>query len=247
MIHMLRPSARILCAVVAGAMLPGSLPRAAVAQIPAARAAPGASAQIQAQPRPLGQFEDHADVGGPATPGDASFDSPQRYTVTAGGANMWNTRDEFHFVWRRVKGDFILQARLEFSGPGVEPHRKAGVIARSSIDSSASYVDGAIHGVGMAALQMRRQSSAMSEMMVAAEAQGADFMQLESRGNTYIASAAKSGEPLTQREVDQLDLGDELYVGLFLCAHEPQAAEKAIFRDVHIIQPAQADENHRGA
>ena len=40
---------------------------------------------------------------------------------------MWAQRDEFHFVWKRMTGDFILQARVELLGKGVDPHRKAGL------------------------------------------------------------------------------------------------------------------------
>ena len=54
----------------------------------------------------------------------------QEYTLTAGGTNMWARRDEFHFAWKRMTGDFILQARVELLGKGVDPHRKLGWIVR---------------------------------------------------------------------------------------------------------------------
>src|SRR5207247_6137889 len=66
---------------------------------------------------PLGQFEDHTDVGSPKLAGSAAYDTgSQEYSVTAAGFNMWASRDEFHFLWKRMKGDFILQARVEFIG-----------------------------------------------------------------------------------------------------------------------------------
>jgi hypothetical protein len=67
----------------------------------------------------LGDFESHADVGSPARPGAARFDPDSRdYSLEASGVNMWAQRDEFHFAWRKIKGDFILQARVEFIGAG---------------------------------------------------------------------------------------------------------------------------------
>ena len=42
---------------------------------------------------------------------------------------MWTTRDEFHFAFNKIKGDFIVRARIEFVGTGVDPHRKLGWIA----------------------------------------------------------------------------------------------------------------------
>src|SRR5687768_267238 len=96
---------------------------------------------------PVGDFEDHADVGAPKIAGAASYDTTkQEYTLAAGGTNMWGTRDEFHFAWKKLKGDFILRARREWIGKGVDPHRKLGWIVRPSPDAEAPYVDGAQHG-----------------------------------------------------------------------------------------------------
>jgi TolB protein len=196
---------------------------------------------------PLGEFTAHADIGAPKLAGDANYDSHMhRYTVNAGGANMFGAHDEFHFVWCKFKGDFVLRARVGFVGEGVEAHRKAGLMARSSLDAGAAYVDGVIHGHGPTALQVRRTNGADTEMMVTAApaellgkmlgnaAQDADYLQLERRGNRYIFSAAKFGQPYTQREIADIDLGTEIYVGLFLCAHNPDVLEKASFYDVHI-------------
>lgn len=212
----------------------------------------GLATNIQAQSKPLGEFEDHADIGAPKKTGDATYDvASQQYFLTAGGANMFGAHDEFQFVWRTLRGDFILQARIQFVGQGVEAHRKAGLMARSSLSDSASYVDGVIHGNGPTAVQVRRTDGANTEMLVTVAAAGvpkvgvatqdADFVQLERRGNTYIFSAAKYGQPVTQRELAEFDLGDELYVGLFLCAHNPGVTERAIYRDVRILRPGKTN------
>ena len=39
-------------------------------------------------------------------------------------------------------------------------------------------------------------------------------------------------------EIADVDLGDEVLVGLALCSHNPDVTERAIFRDVRIIRPA---------
>src|SRR6267143_4089887 len=94
------------------------------------------------QAAPLGQFEDHTDVGSPKLAGSATFDAvSQEYSISAAGLNMWADRDEFHFLWKWMKGDFILQARVEFIGKGVDPHRKLGWIVRSTVDEDSPYAD----------------------------------------------------------------------------------------------------------
>ena len=92
-------------------------------------------ARLAGQPS-LGWFEGHGDVGTPALAGGASYDpATQTYTITGAGTNMWDDRDEFHVVWRKLTGDFILRTHAAFVGTGVDPHRKMGWIVRSSLES----------------------------------------------------------------------------------------------------------------
>jgi TolB protein len=192
----------------------------------------------QAEGARLGRFDTHGDVGAPKIAGSAAYNAvSQEYTLTAAGANMWAQRDEFHFAWRKMKGDFILQARVELVGKGVEPHRKAGWIVRTSLDPDSPYADALVHGDGLTSLQYRRTKGAITEQVESA-VKGADVLQLERKGRTYIFSAARFGEPFTTSQVSDLDLGDDVHVGLFLCSHNPDVVEKAVFRDVRIIRPA---------
>src|SRR5204863_9680485 len=92
------------------------------------------------QGSPLGQFEDQSDVGSPKLAGSATYDAvSQEYSMSAAGFNMWANRDEFHFLWKRMKGDFILQARVEFVGKGVYPHRKLGWMVRLTLDDDSRF------------------------------------------------------------------------------------------------------------
>jgi TolB protein len=198
----------------------------------------GAAAQ---EGRALGEFSGHADIGRPKLAGKAAWNAAsQEYTFSAGGVNMWGRRDEFHMAWRKLDGDFILQARVEFIGAGVDPHRKAGLIFRSSLDEDAPYVDGALHGDGLTSLQFRRTGGALTEQLEL-DLKGADVVQLERRGDKFIMSAARFGAPFVTREVTGIKLGPSVFAGLFLCSHNGDVVETAIFRNVRIIRPAKPD------
>src|ERR1051326_662729 len=189
---------------------------------------------------PVGQFEDQIDIGSPKLAGSATHDAgSQTYSVSAAGVNMWANRDEFHFLWNRMKGDFILQARVEFLGKGVDPHRKLGWMVRSTLDGDSPYADATVHGDGLASLQFRRTKGAITEQ-VRSPVTGPDFVQLERKGSDYIFSAARFGEPLASCQTN-LALGDDVYAGLFLCSHNSNVVEKATFRDVRIVRPARAN------
>ena len=109
--------------------------------------------------KPVGEFEESADVGAPKIAGSVNYDATrQEYTFVGAGANMWAAKDEFQFAWKKTNGDFIVRARVEFIGPGVDTHRKGGWIARTSLDADSTYIDGARHaGDGLTSLQFRRK------------------------------------------------------------------------------------------
>jgi TolB protein len=187
---------------------------------------------------PLGEFEGHGDVGSPKIAGSAAYNAvSQEYSLSAGGVNMWGQRDEFQFVWKRMKGDFILQARVQFVGRGVDAHRKAGVIVRPTQDADAPYVDAIAHGDGLTSLQFRRTKGAITEQRES-PVKGADVLQLERKGKTYIMSVAKSGDVFTTTEIADIELGDDVLVGLALCSHNADVTERAVFSNVRIIRPA---------
>ncbi|HEY8995349.1 MAG TPA: biopolymer transporter TolR [Lacunisphaera sp.] len=189
---------------------------------------------------PVGQFADSADIGSPEIPGSITYDaSIQHYRMSAAGINMWGPTDQHHLAWNKLKGDFVVRARIEFVGQGVDPHRKAGWIARSSLDADSPYADACVHGDGLTSLQYRRTKGAITEQLVV-PLTGCDVVQLERRGNTYIFSSARYGETFVSQRLDDLDLGEELFVGLFGCSHNPKVKEEFIFKDVRIIQPPKA-------
>ncbi|RMF78056.1 MAG: hypothetical protein D6744_10520 [Planctomycetota bacterium] len=153
---------------------------------------------------------------------------------------MWFKKDDFHFAWKKMSGDFILTAQFEFVGEGVEPHRKVGWMVRSSLETNSAYADAVVHGDGLTSLQFRRERDADTEE-VAAEIKTPDVLQLEKAGNRYIMRAAKFGEPLMTTGEVELSLGDSLYVGLAICSHNDTTYEEAIVRNVRIEVPAPAD------
>ena len=195
---------------------------------------------VTSQENPLGVFADQGDVGSPLRAGHATYDARnEEYTIEGAGTNMWANRDEFHFVWRRLKGNFILTTRAAFAGKGVEPHRKLGWIVRSSLEPDSPHAVAVVHGDGLTSLQFRRTKGAVTEE-IQAKVRAADVLQLERKGNTYTMSAARFGDVLTSETVS-LDLGDEVYVGLFVCSHNKDVTEKAVFSNVRITVPARDD------
>lgn len=186
----------------------------------------------------VGIFDNQSDIGPVKHPGTALFDATtQRYTLTGSGANVWGTHDEFHFVWKKMTGDFILRANVAFIGKGAEAHRKIGWMVRSSLDTNSKQINAVVHGDGLTSLQFRKTVSGITEEMKSTLTH-ADVIQLERRGNSYTMSVAHKGETFVSEKLDDLDLGDDVYVGVFICSHNADVTEKATFDNVRIVVPA---------
>lgn len=190
---------------------------------------------------PIGQFTMHTDVGPPALKGSAVYDAMgQHYTVRGAGTNMWFGEDEFHFVWKQLQGDFIVRARARFPDPGVDPHRKLGWMARTTLETGSPHINAVVHGDGLTSLQFRRTDGADTEER-RSPLTGADVVQLERKGDRFTMSVARFGEPFVTTESADLELGQNLFVGLFVCSHNPDVVEEAVFEDVRITIPAPHD------
>lgn len=196
----------------------------------------------------LGIFEGHSDIGSNVKPGSATYISPtQQYIISGAGENVWSDHDEFQYVWKRMKGDFILYTRAAFVGwNGVEQHRKVGWMVRKSLDGKSANVNAVVHGDGLTALQFRRTAGAITEEK-RSKLTHADVIQLERKGNTYTMRVARFGEPFITEDLSDIDLSEEVYVGLFVGSHNKDVVETGVFRDVRITIPFKGEADNRSS
>lgn len=186
----------------------------------------------------LGIFEGHGDIGKGVKPGSATYNpKTQQYEMSGSGYNIWFDHDEFHFMWKRMKGDFILYTRAQFVGKGVDLHRKVGWMVRTNLEGNSPHINAVVHGDGLTSLQLRKTAGANTDE-IRSKLTHADVIQLERRGTTYTMRVAKFGEPFVTEQVTDLNLGDDVYVGLFLGSHNKDVVEKGIYSDVRITVPA---------
>lgn len=189
----------------------------------------------------LGIFENHLDVGKPVNQGFVNYDSEnQTYTIGGSGTNMWAEQDQFHYLWTTLQGDFILRAEVRFNGKGVDPHRKVGWIVKNDLETNTAHVNATVHGDGLTSLQYRKVTSGNTMEVVSTDS-FPTVIQLERRGSTFIMSTASYGEAFTSVQLDTMQMDNEAYVGLYVCSHNPDIVETAVFRNVRIIKPARPD------
>ncbi|HMC87443.1 MAG TPA: hypothetical protein VKI61_18095, partial [Chitinophagaceae bacterium] len=192
---------------------------------------------VFSQEQSAGIFEGHGDIGSNVKPGSVSYIAQTgQYVISGAGYNVWADHDEFQFVWKKMKGDFILNARAEFLGTWVDYHRKVGWMVRKSLDGNSAHVNAVEHGDGLTSLQFRRTAGAQTEEHKLKMTK-ANILQLERKGNAYIMRAAVYGQPFMTDTITGIDLGDEVYVGLFVGSHNADVLETGVFSNVSITVP----------
>lgn len=176
----------------------------------------------------VGIFDASADIGPVARAGAATHEDGV-YAVTGAGHNMWFGTDEFRFVWKRVSGDVSLAATIAFEGEGADPHRKACLVVRESLDPDAAYADIALHGDGLTSLQYR-DGRGLDTHQVRSHLTGPTRVEIRRHGGsvTAVVDGAPAGGSI------RLDLPETYYVGLAVCSHLDEVLETARFSDVSL-------------
>jgi TolB protein len=188
----------------------------------------------------LGLFQDHADVGTVLHAGSAQYDSANHsYMLAGSGENMWATSDAFQFAWKQVSGDIALTADIAFPDKGGNPHRKAVLMIRQSLDADSPYADVASHGNGLTALQYREAKGAITHE-IESNISAPHRLRIERRGDfVYVFLATDAGEALRPSGASiKLSLRGPFYLGIGVCAHDKDVVEKAVFSNVDLATPA---------
>lgn len=189
------------------------------------------------QPLGLGIFTGHQDVGTVLHAGAAQYDKAQdAYTISGSGENMWFGMDDFHFIWKKMSGDVALTSTIAMLGSGGNPHRKAVLMIRQSLDGNSAAVDLAVHGVGLTSLQFRDAAGAnMHEIQSIVSAPAT--VRIEKRGDFFYAFVAgKDGKLKPSGASTKIVITGDFYIGIGVCAHDKDAVEKAVFSHVKLEQ-----------
>lgn len=200
---------------------------------------------------PVGIFENHQDVGTVLHPGSATFDAAKAtYTLRGSGENMWSTQDAFQFAWKKVSGDVELTADVQFPNTAGNPHKKAALIFRQSLDAGSVYADIALHGNDLLALQYRDETGALTREIkspVSPRDQNAPpppnttfsvlRLRLTRRGDflyMFVGKPVPGEIPRYDGESIRVPLKGDFYAGIGLCAHDKNAVEEATFSNVQL-------------
>jgi TolB protein len=190
---------------------------------------------ILAQSANPGLFPLNKDIGWPGHAGSVVRDSAAgTFLVSGGGSNMWARADDFQFVYQEMSGDLSFSAGIRWPKPGGNAHRKACLMIRQSLDGDSPYVDAALHGSGLTALQFRETKGGVTQE-TQSEFSGPVRVGLEKRGDYVSFWISTNGEELHPAGGSfKLPLTEPFYVGLAVSAHDNTTIEQAEFSRVEL-------------
>ena len=198
---------------------------------------------------PIGIFDGQSDVGSALVPGSASYDAATgQYTINSAGYNIWYTRDEFRFLWKRMSGDVSLAADINFPDPKGYGDRKVVLMIRQSLDDDSKAAMVAEHGAGMVHLAWRpEKDTRVTDMEFRMGGRGrpggaspdslvtisAKRIGIEKHGDEFSIWMSLDGEPMHQFGPPiKLHLDAPFYVGIGFCSHQAETVDTAVLDNV---------------
>ena len=193
----------------------------------------------------IGIFDGQSDVGSAVVPGSASYDATTNtYTIHSAGYNIWYTRDEFRFLWKKMSGDVSLAADATFPDPNGYNDRKVVLILRQSLEDDSREAMIGEHGTGMIHLAQRADKGAMITDMQYRFGGGltgvlAKRIGIEKHGDSVAIFVSLQGEPMHQfGPAIQIHFDEPFYAGIGFCSHLPATVDTGALSNVTLENTA---------
>jgi hypothetical protein len=195
------------------------------------------------QPVPLTSFK-NVDVGSPTLAGTIKV-LKNGIDITAGGADIWGTKDEFTFAYIMRKGDFDIVSRIE-SLTAANLYTKAGIMAREALTADCRHIyfqvfsDNNPRNNNNGGYEFQYRLAKGGEMKaIYPEVKNAfpvsypnTWIRLQRKNNEFTGYYSTDGKAWKLYTSFSLELPSEIYLGLAVTSHNTGHAASAHFRDI---------------
>jgi regulation of enolase protein 1 (concanavalin A-like superfamily) len=176
------------------------------------------------------------DIGSPVLPGDV-FASSGWYSITAAGAGIDGTADEFHFVYQPVTGNIDVRARVASIDASTMSAR-AGVTIRESLAAESRHATVALSKGNGYAFQRRLEPAATTALTAGGSGTPPGWVRLVRTGNLLEAYRSSDGMSWVKIAEDVVSMADTVYVGLAATSHSVTAPATSGIDNFSIIASA---------
>ncbi|MBN2313937.1 MAG: LamG domain-containing protein, partial [Sedimentisphaerales bacterium] len=181
--------------------------------------------------------------GQPAPVGGLRYDTvSQTYTLTGSGSDIGGTSDEFHYAYKTLTGAGSITTKIN-SLTDTHAWAKAGIMIRETLEADALYASVMVTPSGRVAFEFRSTAAldAYSTHTTTGTITLPHWIRL-TRSATNLFTAEHSSDGVNWTTVKSSDPQDpstwnvlmksDVYVGLAVSAHDPDAVCEAKFSNV---------------
>jgi len=163
----------------------------------------------------------HADIGAVEVKGSASV--AQGVFHLKGTLDTWGTNDGFHFVWRPMRGDGEIVARV-VSVENTMNHAKAGVMFRESLAADAKHAEACVTPVDGTQFSARIEDGGKTSSAKTGLDKGKFpyWVKLVRAGDKFSGYESANGQNWNLIGFTNVVMKSEIVAGLMTSSHQKQ-------------------------
>ena len=168
--------------------------------------------------------------------GTAQYDNGT-FTVKGSGADIWNTADAFHYVYRQWTGDGSIVARVQSitNITNTNAWAKAGVMFRETLAANSIHAFALVSAGNGSSFIRRTSTGANSVSTPASTATPPRWVRLDRAGDTLTAYQSIDGSTWTQIGVAAtVTMQPTIWVGLAVTSHNDTTLTTATIDNVNV-------------
>ncbi|HEU4935164.1 MAG TPA: Ig-like domain-containing protein [Vicinamibacterales bacterium] len=175
-----------------------------------------------------------ADIGAPTIQGSTSY-SQGVYRVHAGGADIWGTSDQFHFVYQPLSGDGEVIARVQ-SITNSNTWAKTGVMIRETLSADSRNAFALLSAGNGYAFQRRIDAAGITQSTAGTAGIAPGWVRLVRTGSRIDAYQSINGTTWTLIGSDAVAMANNVYVGIATTSHSTSVATDAVLDNFKVTQ-----------
>jgi hypothetical protein len=160
------------------------------------------------------------DIGSPSPAGSTNtITDGVDYDITAGGANIWGSSDQFRYAYEQVTGDFDV--KVQITGlTAADPKAKAGIMARSSLDANAANAYMRLNPIASNGPRFAYRTTDGGSTGTFGSGTGTApmWVRLQRVGNTFTGYVSSDDVNWTLVGSSSITMGQTIYLGLATAA-----------------------------
>ena len=173
------------------------------------------------------------DIGAPAIRGSVSYNQGT-YTISAAGADIWGTSDQFYFVYQQVTGDADVRMRVASIGY-VYPWSKAGAMIRESLAADSAHATTFLTAGKGYAFHRRGRTGDISDHTSGGAGTAPGWVRVRRTGSLFTAYRSSDGRTWTVIGSDTIPMVATVYVGIAVTSHDVSAATTAVVDNLSVV------------